>query len=235
MVIASSLIEKITGKSLSRKAHLFIFVVVFGLCSCLLAWIDEHDRAELLSGQLNMTRTSFDKLKTDSTKLLSDQRNEFMGEANSLRQDVAVKEAVSQTLQRQNRDQQGAITGCLSQQTKLLIPEDLKITPVHVDTDISKAPTKTTRWVLLVNKIVTPVRMVVSCNVGINEAHITPASRVSMGGGTLRIAPNTFRKRDVLTCPTHNQLNSQDLINIATMVALPAWFRQPSPHTHSPQ
>jgi len=43
------------------------------------------------------------------------------------------------------------------------------------------------------------------------------------------------RKRDVLTCPTHNRLNSQDLKNVAPMVALPAWFRQPSPHTHSPQ
>jgi hypothetical protein len=32
-------------------------------------------------------------------------------------------------------------------------------------------------------------------------------------------------KRDVLTCPTHNRLNSQDLKNVATMVALPAWFR----------
>ena len=45
-----------------------------------------------------------------------------------LRQDFAVKEAVNDTLQKQNRDQQNTINGCLSQAIKMIGPEPLKIT-----------------------------------------------------------------------------------------------------------
>lgn len=49
LVVASSLIEKFSGKSLSKRAHLLIFVVAFFLCSCLIAWIDEHDKTTNLA------------------------------------------------------------------------------------------------------------------------------------------------------------------------------------------
>src|ERR1035437_1870328 len=127
LVIASSLIERLTGKSLSRKTHLLIFVVAFFLCSCIIAWIDEHDRGMRLEGQLRIANGSFAKYRTDCEKQMSDKQNDFLGQIGDLQSGVAVKEAVSQTLQKQNRDQQSTINGCLSQAMKLMTPELLKI------------------------------------------------------------------------------------------------------------
>jgi hypothetical protein len=79
----------------------------------------------------------------------------------NLGQQCAVKDGVNQTLQTQNRDQQSTIDGCLSQAMKLLTPEELKVTPIFSDADNSNAAIRTVRWILLVKKVVTPVRMVV--------------------------------------------------------------------------
>lgn len=112
VVIASSLVERLTGKSLSRKTHVFIFVGGFFFCSCLLAWIEEHDHLMSETDQFVAAVASFSQYKTDCEKRV-----------NGLSQDVAVREAISQTLQQQNRAQQNSINGCLSQAMKLLQPE----------------------------------------------------------------------------------------------------------------
>jgi len=114
VVVATSLIEKLTGKTLSRKMHLGIFVIAFFLGSCLLAWIDEHDRAEGLQAGL-----------ASAISLNETAKRNCEIETAKLSKDAAVKDAVGQTLQKQNLDQQNTINGCLSQAIKMISPVEL--------------------------------------------------------------------------------------------------------------
>ena len=152
MVIAAALLERITGRNLSTKAHVGIFVVAFFLCSCLLAWIDEHDKVESQTGEIS-------KLSAN----LSGQYAVFQQEITKCRQDVAFRDGTNQTLQNQNRDQQTTINGCLTQAMKLLIPEPRKLTVLWLDEE-TKDSFKETRYVLLTTRPVTPVQMAVVCN-----------------------------------------------------------------------
>jgi hypothetical protein len=52
MVIATSLIERLTGKSLSKKTHVAIFVIGFFLFACMMAWSDEYEKVLATKGDL---------------------------------------------------------------------------------------------------------------------------------------------------------------------------------------
>jgi hypothetical protein len=52
LVLGAALFERFTGRSLSKRTHIALFIVGFFLCACLLSWIDEHDRAERLQAEV---------------------------------------------------------------------------------------------------------------------------------------------------------------------------------------
>jgi hypothetical protein len=193
MVIASSLFEKLTGKSFSKRFHLSVFVVAFFLCSCLLAWIDERDSGERLATQVKEGIQRLNSQRMGYETRFHEQDVNFRGQISDLSQGIAVREAVSQTLQRQNRDQQSTINGCLSQAMKLLTPEAQKTTVIFFDRDDSNVAIRTTRWLLLTNKPITPVRMAVQCDAYIQSANIGPISSGSMSSGPSRLGPNTWQ------------------------------------------
>jgi hypothetical protein len=77
---------------------------------------------------------------------------------------------------------------------KLLTPEQLKVTPVFFDSDNSNAAKRTVRWILLVNRVVTPVNMVVACNAIIQSVSISPiGAKVSLQSGSSRLGPTTWQ------------------------------------------
>lgn len=112
----------------------------------------------------------------------------------SVRQDSASKEAVAQTLQKQNRDQQSTIDGCLSQAMKLLTPEEQKTTPNFFDNNNStNVAIRTARWILLTNEALTPVRMVIQCDKYLESASAHPiGGGAMMGSGSSRLARNAW-------------------------------------------
>lgn len=94
-------------------------------------------------------------------------------------------EGQNETLQIQNRDQQNTISGCLTQATKLLTPEPLKITP-HYLGQVSmqlfpSAKQPYGSFVVLTNRVITPIRLLVTC-----EADIT-ASGMVLGTGAMTV------------------------------------------------
>jgi len=180
MVIVAGVIEKITGRALSRRKYLLIFVIAFFLCSCLLAWIDEHD-----------VRNGLDAKLQTASKQISNQADEFRDQISGLRQGAAVKEAVSQTLQKQNRDQQSTINGCLSQAMKLLTPEPLRITPLVFDNETA-SEIKKVRWLVVTNKTITPVQMNVVCSRPFEDGSVWVVGSGMMGGGASKIAPQVL-------------------------------------------
>lgn len=137
---------------------------------------------------LNTTSNTRAKIACDKAAL--EQSAQYQGQLAGLNQSVAVKEAISQTLQKQNRDQQATINGCLTQAMGLLAPEPMRITPLALDNE-SKDGIKKIRWLVLVNKSVTPVQMNVICNKTLeNEASVWIAGSGLLGGGANKVAPN---------------------------------------------
>ena len=191
-MIATSLIEKLTGRAISRTAYLVIFVAAFFLCSCLLAWIDEHDRAEAFSAQAQGANLKLVTKEADCKNELSSQGNSFRNDISALRQDVAVKEAVTQTLQKQNRDQQSTINGCLSQAMKLLTPEERKITARVLHSDNEGKSEKTIEWIALINKTIEHPTIVVSCNRPLLSANLGIAGGHLSMGQERRLSQNAF-------------------------------------------
>ena len=81
-----------------------------------------------------------------------------------------------QTLRTQNGAQQGTING-------LLTPEPQRITPVFLDYQDTAAG-RQTRWLVLVNKTLTPVDLVVRCTTDLESVNIImPGAAVITGGG----------------------------------------------------
>jgi hypothetical protein len=125
-------------------------------------------------------------------KRLADDSRVWQAKATETKNECAIKEGISQTLQKQNRDQQATINGCLSQAMKLLAPEEFKMTPVFFDEDYSNAVIRKARWILITNKLVTPVRMLIQCDKYLESAYSGPVSGASMGSGGNRLAPNVW-------------------------------------------
>jgi hypothetical protein len=105
--------------------------------------------------------------------------------------DCALKEGINQTLEKQNRDQQSTINGCLSQAMKLLTPEPMKITPVVLDNE-TISELKKVRWLVIVNKTITPVQMNVVCNKPIENGSVWIVGTGILGGGAGNIAPQVL-------------------------------------------
>ena len=102
-----------------------------------------------------------------------------------LQQDCAVKEGINNTLQKQNRDQQGTINGCLSQAMKLLTPEEQKITPLILHSDQTH---KTIEWIALINKTIQYPRIVVACNRPVVSADLQMVGGTGSLGGPIRLS-----------------------------------------------
>ena len=125
-------------------------------------------------------------------KALSTEKDSLKSSVAEAKTACAVKDGINQTLQKQNRDQQSTIDGCLSQAMKLLTPEALKITPVFFDNDTSNAVVWKSRWILLTNKTVTPVSMVVSCNAVLDSVDVSPIGGTMMGSAGNKLGPSAW-------------------------------------------
>jgi len=106
-----------------------------------------------LRKQLEKTRTNEEITK----EALANQITE-------LQKSCAVKEAVNQTVQRQNRDEQLLIANCQQQAIKLLVPPQPKVTQValyHSGPD--EHGFRKATCILLTNKSITPIGLTASC------------------------------------------------------------------------
>jgi hypothetical protein len=168
VVIASSLIEKLFGVSLSRKAHLFIFVIAFFLCSCLLAWIDEHDSGVVLARQVKSGQES-----------LASQRKECDQAAGAQKQDIAVKDAVNRELEKQNRSQENLISGCQTQALKLLTPKEFTVTALALPSQTRQSDQSV--YIIIVNRALTPFTVMAKCDADIRNMRVSFARKEEQG------------------------------------------------------
>lgn len=129
-----------------------------------------------------------EKRTADLTAIIKAERDVSTATAAELRANIATREGITETLQKQNVDQQSTINGCLSQAMKLLTPEQQKTTPIYFDNNSStNVAIRTARWILLTNKPVTPVRMIIQCDKYLQSASAGPIAGVMLGSGSNRL------------------------------------------------
>lgn len=104
---------------------------------------------------------------------LRDERDMALGD---LRADCAAKDAKAQTLEKQNRDQQASINGCLSKAIDLIPkPEPFRQTILTMEQfqDNKNTSTRISRFLLLTNKSVSPLIMGAYCNGSIADLRVS--------------------------------------------------------------
>lgn len=171
----------------TRSALIGLGVVIvawIGLfaCSTVLTIYDDHQNlagaaARIKRDGVTQTRALADQLQAT--------RNDLGRQLGELRTGCAVKDGINQTLQNQNRDQQTTINGCLTQAMKLLTPVEQKITPVFLDQDFETLATRKMRWLVVTNKVITPVHVVANCTQGVT--YMNSADLSILGGGSTGI------------------------------------------------
>ncbi|MDR3752030.1 MAG: hypothetical protein P4K94_11145 [Terracidiphilus sp.] len=184
VVIGVALVEKLWGKSLSKRAHIYMFIIAFFLCACFLSWVDKDDALKSEHGG-----------RISDNKNLQMQLNQCWWDKNQLSSQFQYKSGVVDTLANQNRDQQNTINNCQTQALKLLAPMPFKqtaLTMLTYDPDPVQ-PLNRAEVMLLSNKSIEPVNMRVTCNREIAKLmfHILGKSPMT-AGSQIRKAPNVI-------------------------------------------
>lgn len=122
-------------------------------------------------------------------KQLSGQLGTLSSQLTEIKTDRAVKEGIIQTLERQNRDQQKTVNGCLSQAMTLLSAKPFRMTILKLD-----LPHIANAWnvLLITNQVVSPVTIKVVCN-----APVVRVTSEIIGGGVRlgndsRLTPDSY-------------------------------------------
>lgn len=106
--------------------------------------------------------------------------------------DCARTQGENGALTNQNRDQQNSINNCQTQALKLLAPPKHHLTVlIWKEFDPTKE-SQETEWLLLTNTTVTPFRMVIDCDVSIDDLYGGVVGGPSLGSGVQRLSQNAF-------------------------------------------
>jgi hypothetical protein len=167
VVILVSLMERLTGMSLSRKAHALIFVASFFVFACFIAWTSERSERMALQQQHDVLDQD---LKTTKEQLA--QRDGTIG-----------------ALHNQLQDQQSTINRFIGELGDRILPAPHRIVALLLE---KNREAKTVKWIVLTNRVVTPLRMPVGCDGGVTQ---TRASIIGAGvqhGGSSKISGNKW-------------------------------------------
>jgi hypothetical protein len=151
------------------------------------------------------------KLKTGVDGQIANATEPLKAQVASLTTQCAVREGINRTLERQNRDQNLLIAGCQSEALKLLTPVATKITPVVFDQEQKGVITRTVRWIVLSNKLLTPIHFNTVCDQGVAEIYsvntrVLGGGNAILNGGSGRLAPTAWETRRDGTWSPENPL-----------------------------
>ncbi len=163
------------------------------LVAAVLTMYDDHQN--LVGATVRIKHSLMDEVKTTRQTLgrqITDTNNSLAAK----RLECARQEGQNDTLQKQNRDQQGSINGCLTQAIGLLKPVELKVTPVMFDSDNTNVAIRTMRWLVMINQARQP-HLVIACSQGVTymqsaTLRIIGGSNAILGGGGGRLGTNAW-------------------------------------------
>jgi len=153
IVIAAALVEKLFGKSLSKRDHVYLFLVAFFLCACFLSWVDRDDLWDAEK-----------QGRADDSRHYQEEIAKIQKNYDKLNSECQYKSGVLDTLTNQNRDQQNTINSCQTQALKLLTPPTFEMTPLRISDGTLGNGSHKAAFIILTNLPVTPVKMSVNCD-----------------------------------------------------------------------
>jgi hypothetical protein len=182
-----------------RNTGIGIGVVVMGwlglfALSAFLSVYDDHQNFVGATARIKRTMKSESEVaQLDLNKKLFSQENQL----ESAKLECARQTGQNDTLQKQNRDQQNSINGCLTQAMGLLKPPETKIVALIFGQEAPKDNIRTIKWLLLTNKQLPP-DVVIQCTDpqtnAVGSVSIEGASMWLMGGsGVILSGPHQGR------------------------------------------
>lgn len=99
-------------------------------------------------------------------------------------------EGITDTLSKQNRDQQNTINSCQNQALKLLAPKNHTMTVLVLKEFDPNVQDQDIEWLFLTNTIVSPFRVEIRCQMPFEVTSAGVVGGPSMGPGAQKLAPN---------------------------------------------
>jgi hypothetical protein len=126
---------------------------------------------------LDLVRQDSNSLTSQNTQLstsVTTSNSTCTTEKDDLRVADATDKSKADTLTQQNRDQQNTINQCQEKALALLTPAARDVTVLSfANKQLGVGPDKERTWILLVNQIVTPIRLTVSCDSAFSQGFIS--------------------------------------------------------------
>lgn len=141
----------------NAEIAMVIVVLFFGGHLLDVVYQDRHE--------LSVKAGELDKFGREVSQRIDQATQPLKSQIDTLKTECAVKEAINQTIQKQNRDEQLQIAACHSDEIKRLMPEPQKTTVVFFDNSDPANPQAkyATRWLVLTNKPMAPFKVDIFC------------------------------------------------------------------------
>lgn len=121
-------------------------------------------------------------------------RSEFGSQVSSLKENCAKIEGANGALVKQTTDQQGTINNCQTQALKLLAPDPMKVTPIVLEPPTgSGIGVHNMKWLVLVNRTITPINLAVVCQRGFESGQASIAGSGTRIGGASKVTDTQYQ------------------------------------------
>ena len=198
IVIGVALVERLSNKSLSKRAHIYLFLIAFFLCACFLSWVEKDDSLHAAERTITQNEQQYANSLGAATHAYND-----------LQAHCQYQAGVVDTLGQQNRDQQNSINNCQNQALKLLVPPGLHLTSILLR--YTRNPqgngTVIVRYLVLTNKDLSPVKLRVTCNRKLLSAEIGTVGFAHASYGTSGTVESEKAARVEMTTPPLTSTN----------------------------
>jgi hypothetical protein len=175
------------------KAGLVALALAYGLlffyCTVTTTYADHIG----LNHRIKALRKTVDSSAEEKKNAVAAVKQDLDGRLSALKESCARVEGANAVLTRQTVDQQGTINNCQTEAIKLLAPEPLQLRPFLWSDEVLSQVNHKTTFVIIANKTITPVRLLVECDVLLNQgtASIVGAGAY-IGGSEIQQRKNLF-------------------------------------------
>jgi hypothetical protein len=158
---------------------------------CIVTTTYEDHMGLAAKGQvLHQALATSDQHEKDAVQVV---RTDLDSKLSTLRENCAKTEGANGALSKQTADQQDTINHCQQDALKLLTPEPFKIVPLVLEPANQGVGVQHVKWLVLVNRTVTPVNLHVGCQKRFVSASASILGSGMISGGTAKITDYLYQ------------------------------------------
>jgi hypothetical protein len=137
-----------------------------------------------LAARVGTLRRTVDADAQHEQNTVAGVRQDLGTQLSTIQQSCAEMKGANGALTKQATDQQGTINNCQTEALKLLAPEPMKLSVFEWSDDITDGVFHKATYLVVTNKPITPVNMIVSCDVALKEGVGSILGSGFMSGGS---------------------------------------------------